>query len=104
MGLHGDVDDASATLSAPWPHPHLDTRRDIAAAAITARTRRRISPAWSEPPSPGAPLSGQASDVPDVLAPNLRCVLRSIRPCLLRTAGGRRGEVAGQGSRALDAQ
>jgi TDG/mug DNA glycosylase family protein len=32
------------------------------------------------PPPLGAPLSGQASDVPDVLAPGLRCVFCGINP------------------------
>ena len=42
VGLHGDVDGASATLQAAWPHP--------------------------------------TSDVPDVLAPDLRCVFCGINP------------------------
>jgi hypothetical protein len=44
VGLHRDVDGACATLQAAWPQPHLDDARpDIAAAAVTAHTRRRIT-------------------------------------------------------------
>ena len=47
VGVHGDVEDASATLSAAWPHPHLTYRtssRPVCAASSAASTRAASRP------------------------------------------------------------